>query len=110
MFGESLDKTKDYTDRRFDKKPRIKTNMEDMRKYMDKAKFLSKFSCFDGYMQYVDSSWHERCQGIVFEEFKEELKKEVENNNRTSMRSEFYNNYRTEEKLVSHVNCGGYKK
>ena len=27
-FGETIDKTKDYTDRRFDKKPRIKTNMD----------------------------------------------------------------------------------
>ena len=40
MFGESIDKIKDYTDKRYDKKPRIKTNMEDNRKYLDKAKFL----------------------------------------------------------------------
>ena len=50
MFGESLDRTKDYTDRRFDKRPRIKTNMENGQRYLDKAKFLTKFSCFDGYM------------------------------------------------------------
>jgi hypothetical protein len=50
LFGQALDKTKDYTDRRFDKKPRIKTNMETNKRYLDKAKFLTKFSCFDGYM------------------------------------------------------------
>ena len=59
MFGESIDKIRDYTDKRYDKKPRIKTNMEDNRKYLDKAKFLQKFSAFDGYMQYVDTRWNE---------------------------------------------------
>ena len=28
LFGEAIDKTKDYTDKRFDRKPRIKTNIE----------------------------------------------------------------------------------
>ena len=50
---------------------------------MDKAKFLTKFSCFDGYMQYVDTKWNEpSCQGIDHSEFKQQLKQESENNNR----------------------------
>ena len=84
--------------------------MEDMRKYLDKAKFLSKFSCFDGYMQYVDSKWSEQCQGISFAEFESSLRREVEASNRTSMRSEFYNNYLQEEMLVRTTDCGGCTK
>ena len=45
---------------------------------MDKAKFLTKFSCFDGYMQYVDTNWKEKCHGIEYEEFKDTLRKEIE--------------------------------
>jgi len=58
MFGKAIDNTKDYTDRRFDKKPRIKRSIETDKQYLDKAKFLTKFSCFDGYMQYVDTNWN----------------------------------------------------
>lgn len=50
LFGQAIENTKDYTDRRFDKRPRIKVNMENSQRFMDKAKFLTKFSCFDGYM------------------------------------------------------------
>lgn len=48
-----LDKTKFYTDSRFDAKPRIKTcfgEEDEVKKYFDKTKFLNKFSVFDGYM------------------------------------------------------------
>lgn len=48
--------------------------MEDGKEYLDKAKFLSKFSCFDGYMQFVDSNWNEECQGINYDDFKENMK------------------------------------
>lgn len=78
MFGHAIDKTKAYTDRRFDKRPRIKTNIENGQRYLDKAKFLTKFSCFDGYMQYVDTNWKEKCHGIEYEEFKDTLRKEIE--------------------------------
>ena len=44
--------------------------METGQRYLDKAKFLTKFSCFDGYMQYVDSKWNDSCHGIDYEEFK----------------------------------------
>jgi len=110
LFGEAIDKTKDYTDRRFDRKPRIKTNMENGNKYLDKAKFLTKFSCFDGYMQYVDTRWDEPCEGVNYEEFKATLQAEVEKQNRQSVRSSFYNNYLTEEMLVKTIGCGGYEK
>ena len=71
LFGKAIENTKDYTDRRFDKKPRIKVNLESGQRYMDKAKFLTKFSCFDGYMQYVDTKWNDpACQGIDHAEFK----------------------------------------
>ena len=76
LFGQALDKTKDYTDRRFDKRPRIKTNMETMKRYLDKAKFLTKFSCFDGYMQYVDTKWDTEVQGIDFDEFQRAKERE----------------------------------
>jgi hypothetical protein len=52
-FGQVLDKTKFYTDSRFDAKPRIKTcfgEEDEVKKYFDKTKFLNKFSVFDGYM------------------------------------------------------------
>ena len=111
LFGEAIDNTKDYTDKRFDKKPRIKINMETGQRYLDKAKFLTKFSCFDGYMQYVDSKWDAPCHGIEYSDFKQSLKGELETNkinNRQSVRSNFYNNYLTEEMLVKKVSCGGY--
>lgn len=79
LFGECIDKTRDYTDRRFDKRPRIKTNIENGSRYLDKAKFLTKFSCFDGYMQYVDTKWEGGdCTGIDFDEFKRTLKRQIE--------------------------------
>ena len=62
-------------------------------------------------MQYVDSKWNERCHGIDYEDFKQSLTDELEKkkiNNRQSVRSNFYNNYLTEELLVKKVNCGGY--
>ena len=67
IFGDSIDRTRQYTDRRFDRKPRLKVNIENGRRYLDKAKFLTKFSCFDGYMQYVDSHWDGSCQGVDFD-------------------------------------------
>lgn len=57
-FGQCIDKIKTYTDKRFDRRPRIKTNHEDGKRYLDKGKFLSKYSCFNGYMQYVDQVWN----------------------------------------------------
>ena len=66
----SIDKIKAYTDKRFDRRPRIKTNHEDGKRYLDKGKFLSKFSCFSGYMQYVDQVWNEPCHGIDYHQFK----------------------------------------
>ena len=81
-----------------------------MREYLDKNKFLSKFSCFDGFMQYIDSDQKESCQGIVLEEFKQELNQDEDTDDQESMRDEFFNNYQIEEKLVSNVNCGGYTK
>ena len=107
MFGESLDRTKDYTDRRFDKKPRIKTNMENGQRYLDKAKFLSKFSCFDGYMQYLDCRWNETCQGINYEDFKDSLEQELALYNSQRANTNFYNNYMTEELIVKKLDCGG---
>ena len=58
-------------------------------------------------MQYVDTKWEGDCAGIIYEEFKETLKREIESNNRQSMRSNFYNNYLTEEWLVQKMECGG---
>lgn len=52
--------------------------METNKRYLDKAKFLTKFSCFDGYMQYVDIKWASDIQGINYEEFKSALTTEVE--------------------------------
>ena len=75
---------------------------------MDKAKFLTKFSCFDGYMQYVDTRWEGETAGIKYEEFKNSLTQNIEASNRQSMRSNFYNNYLTEEWLVSQIECGGH--
>lgn len=109
FFGEAIDKTKDYTDRRFEKQPRIKTNADDDKRYLDKAKFLSKWSCFDGYMQYVDTKWDGNCQGINYEDFKEKHQQN-EINNRQSVRTNFYNNYLIEETLVKTVDCGGHPK
>lgn len=75
-FGRCLEKTKTFTNGRFEKKPRVKTNYSDNnKKYLDKAKFLSKFSCFEGFMQYWDSHWDSpTCQGISFDEFQRQLK------------------------------------
>ena len=60
----------------FDKHPRIKTNIETSGRFLDKAKFLTKFSCFDGYMQYVDAHWKDPpCHGVDFDTFKDNLNK-----------------------------------
>jgi hypothetical protein len=107
LFGEAIDKTRNYTDRRFDKNPRIKTNIENGNRFLDKAKFLTKFSCFDGYMQYVDTHWKDPlCHGVDFDDFKKSLS--LHFSNRQSMRTSFYNNYLTEETLVKTIDCGGY--
>ena len=50
MFGESLDRTKELIDRKFEKGPRITTDYENDQQYLDKNKFLKKFSCFDGFI------------------------------------------------------------
>ena len=58
-----MDRTKQFSDAHFEAEPRIRTCFEkiddnqELVKYFDKAKFLSKFSCFDGFMQYVDLPW-----------------------------------------------------
>ena len=69
---------------------------------------MTKFSCFDGYMQYVDTRWEGETAGINYEEFKNSLTQNIEASNRQSMRSNFYNNYLTEEWLVSQIECGGH--
>lgn len=69
---------------------------------------MTKFSCFDGYMQYVDTRWEGETAGIKYEEFKNSLTQNIEASNRQSMRSNFYNNYLTEEWLVSQIECGGH--
>ena len=56
-FGKALDKTRDFTDRRYEKKPNVKTNVDTDERYLDKTKFLMKFSVFDGFMQYIDKAW-----------------------------------------------------
>ena len=69
---------------------------------------MTKFSCFDGYMQYVDTRWDGETAGIKYEEFKQTLTQNIEVNNRQSIRSNFYNNYLTEEWLVDQIECGGH--
>ena len=61
-------------------------------------------------MQYVDTRWDGEIMGIDYEEFKESEKRERETSNRQSMRSNFYNNYLTEEWLVAQTECGGHLK
>ena len=56
LFGETIDAVDKTKNMRMDKKPRMKTNTYNDRKYPDKAKFLTRFSCFDGYMQELDIS------------------------------------------------------
>ena len=61
-----MDRTKQLSDTHFEAEPRIRTCFEktddnqELVKYFDKAKFLSKFSCFDGFMQYVDLPCREK--------------------------------------------------
>ena len=76
MFGEVIDRTKQFTDSRFEAGPRIKTcfemtdDDEEPVKYFDKTKFLNKFSCFDGFMQYVDQKWNkDDAHGVDFNAF-----------------------------------------
>lgn len=69
LFGRALEKTDSFINRRMEREPRIKLNMDDDSEYMDKAKFLTKFICFDGYMQYVDSKWDPKTHGINLQEF-----------------------------------------
>ena len=110
-FGVALDNTKDFTDRRLDRNPRIKTSVETANtKYLDKVKFLTKFSCFEGYMQFVDCSERkDKCQGLDFEEFKATLKREVDKKRASGKSGPRYeSNYLQEETLVRKVNCGGY--
>ena len=70
MFGRALDKCRDLTDRRYEKKPSIKTDIDNDERYLDKTKFLMKFSALDGFMQYIDKHWDTPCQGIDLDEFK----------------------------------------
>ena len=48
-----------------------------MKNYLDKVKFLSKFNCFEGYMQYINLKWPQDCQGINLEEFDSRLRIEI---------------------------------
>ena len=76
MFGKALDKTREFTDRRYEKKPHIKTNIDTDMKYLDKTKFLMKFSALDGYMQYIDKNWDTPCQGLDLQQFTQICKAE----------------------------------
>jgi len=111
LFGEAIDKIKEYTDRRFEVEPRMKVSFDrstnTKTSYLDKAKFLEKFSCFSGYMQYVDTKQEGECKGINYEEFIEEQRR-IERDNHESVQSNFYNNYSIEEMLVQQTDCGGY--
>jgi len=109
IFGEALDKTRDFTDRRFEKNPSIKTNIDTDQRYLDKTKFLMKFSCFDGYMQYVDKNWDTECQGIDPVHFKV-LCDDAERSDHKSAMTKFYDNYTKQEMLVSQIDCGGNTK
>ena len=100
LFGEAIDKTRDFTDRRFEKNPSIKTNIDTEQRYLDKTKFLMKFSCFDGYMQYVDRNWDTPCQGLDLEDFNRKCE-EAERVDHKSARTKFYDNYVKQEMLVS---------
>ena len=59
-------------------------------------------------MQYVDQVWNQDCQGIDYAQFKESLNQESAKENRQTLRSNFYNNYRIEEQLVEQIECGGH--
>lgn len=109
LFGEAIDKTRDFTDRRFEKNPSIKTNIDTEQRYLDKTKFLMKFSCFDGYMQYVDRNWDTPCQGLDLEDFNRKCE-EAERVDHKSARTKFYDNYVKQEMLVSQIDCGGNTK
>lgn len=107
-FGKALDKTRDFTDRRYEKKPSIKTNIDTDERYLDKTKFLMKFSAFDGYMQYIDKAWDTPCQGIDLLNFKKKCELIEAGNNRKSERAYFYDNYTKQEQMVDTIDCGGY--
>lgn len=106
-FGAAIDKTKQFTDRRFDKAVRIKYDMEDESlRYLDKTKFLSLFSCLEGYMQYISSHWLEPdCHGLDYDHFKAEKRKVQDTCDLESMN--FYDDFKSEELLVATVECGG---
>ena len=106
LLAQAIEKILVYTNNRFEKRPRIKTNMETGHGYLDKAKFLTKWSCFDGYMQYVDSYVKDPCIGLDRDEFQVLLKKAAAAD--PTIDADFYNSYLTEELIVQNISCGGY--
>lgn len=61
-------------------------------------------------MQFVDAHWATPlCHGIDFDSYKETLKKKLEEDNRYSVQTNFYNNYLMEETLVDLLRCGGFR-
>ena len=74
VFGQTLDKTKAEIDSRCDKTPRFFSDPETGKWYLNKNKYLTKFSCFDGLLEYVDTPWDEQPpKGIHINEFKDSL-------------------------------------
>ena len=46
-----------------------------MQRFLDKTNFLNKFSCFDGYMEYVDKNSSGELQSINYNEYRDFLKR-----------------------------------
>lgn len=82
LFCQTLNETKAQIDSRFDKNPRLFTDHETGQRYLNKNKYLAKFSCFDGLIEYVDMPWDGETPGINIDEFHDSLnRREIEAKN-----------------------------
>ena len=78
-----------------------------MQEYLDKQKFLTKFSAFEGYLHYIDGKYDEKFYGISREKFEEAKNNKIKNYNRAVFTESFYGDFVDEEILVQIQNCGG---
>ena len=111
-FKEAMDEINMRIVQRQKMAPIFKKNIENRKQqYLDKQKFIVKFSFFEGLLNYIDTqvtTYTYNCidkDSII--EFKEQKELEA---TRMSFNANFYGNYINEDLIVSKQCCGGYTK
>ena len=84
LFGETIDKTKKDIDQLFKRSPSMQQNKNE--NVLDKASFLNKFSCFQGYIDFIKKATsknsNQQYYGFDINAFKKALTQLKQENDR----------------------------